>query len=720
MTDAESSSGPDEPIFSLAWECDDLIQKCLTNADCDGLAIKSLVEDYERRFNAWWEYLGVFARRKANLDRRLRRHPEIRDIVVRLLVILRRNLTQLRKCPGSQISLISANRAQSAMTGSEVPDKDVEIADSSSPVTVALEAIDECLMELSHVGIAIRQSARATETTRARRSVAGHHYLTSFEAVTFLAVETLYPNAPQSLQLQLSKSMVDRYARLLFRASRHGLLKTDIRKQTAAEGLATRGGESNIETQEGSGSGKSFKLSERQHQSSPTVAPTSVDLSGFLDIRKNVRHSKSRSGTTTAILGKTPEPPVPQFDGKEEVRCQWCFINIEQSLVNKGRWTISGREHYRSDLEPFPCISEDCIESLPSFSSITSWREHMLSHHSSWTQNIHRQPMWKCPYNHETDALFPTPDHLYGHIRALHKDTYTNLDDTNILERIGRSVVDALRAPNTCPICCFIPKGMESQEQISATLPDGKGLHGAPKRVKSPIRNSNNKRARIAIFGAEPSTTSQTRTSSPDSLRRDEIVTDSKSDELTPVSRAMETHITGHLQFLMVLSLKLMETRTEDVDSEFKDGSMMPDKSGWGSQVDGSESDRDLNDMPPPPLGSPSHRSNSVASDDTGTPVDWSNVAEKRRRLHPELDGDVDSILDHLRTHQIPPPKSKIFVSGLASRAENLSLVLPPLSTSHLPGMSWDFPHSSRTYDSFFDPDEKTNEDPWWRDVVGQ
>ena len=86
--------GPGEPILELASDCDDLIQSCLDLAGRDGGGNDNdLVEDYERRFAAWWEYLGVFAGKKANLDRRLRHHPQIQDLVLRLLVILRRNLS---------------------------------------------------------------------------------------------------------------------------------------------------------------------------------------------------------------------------------------------------------------------------------------------------------------------------------------------------------------------------------------------------------------------------------------------------------------------------------------------------------------------------------------------------------------------------------------------------------------------------------------------------
>ena len=90
------SGTPEEPILELASDCDDMIQGCLeiTNPSKPGGDdhIKDLVESYERRFVAWWEYLGVFAERETNLDSRLRHHIHARDLVLRLLVILRRNL----------------------------------------------------------------------------------------------------------------------------------------------------------------------------------------------------------------------------------------------------------------------------------------------------------------------------------------------------------------------------------------------------------------------------------------------------------------------------------------------------------------------------------------------------------------------------------------------------------------------------------------------------
>ena len=156
------------------------------------------------------------------------------------------------------------------------------------------------------------------------------------------------------------------------------------------------------------------------------------------------------------------------------------------------------------------------------------------------------------------------------------------------------SVFDVLRKPNTCPLCCLTPKDMESL--------------------------------------------------------------DYSSEEIIPVPRAMENHIAEHLQNLMVLSLRLIETQNEEPDGDSKGGSMTPNKSSQGSLVNHSEANSDSDELPSPPFGSPTVRPESLALNDGEPPEtdaqDWSIVAKETRRQNPELDCDTDSLLDHLRTQQ--------------------------------------------------------------------
>lgn len=87
----------DAPILSLAQACSQLLDRCLhddTNNENSSAAPKIL--KWKRRFCAWLSYLDVFAERRINLDRRLRKKPRIQDIVLRLLLILQQSLDQCK------------------------------------------------------------------------------------------------------------------------------------------------------------------------------------------------------------------------------------------------------------------------------------------------------------------------------------------------------------------------------------------------------------------------------------------------------------------------------------------------------------------------------------------------------------------------------------------------------------------------------------------------
>lgn len=82
-----------EPIFELATECESLfsehISRLKNEFDLNGAKV---VGEYQHRFSAWAAFLGVFAVPDMCLDRRLRNHTEVQDLVLRLLDIMKRNL----------------------------------------------------------------------------------------------------------------------------------------------------------------------------------------------------------------------------------------------------------------------------------------------------------------------------------------------------------------------------------------------------------------------------------------------------------------------------------------------------------------------------------------------------------------------------------------------------------------------------------------------------
>ncbi|KAF3923725.1 hypothetical protein ABW20_dc0106485 [Dactylellina cionopaga] len=110
----------------------------------------------------------------------------------------------------------------------------------------------------------------------------------------------------------------------------------------------------------------------------------------------------------------------------------------------------------------------------------------------------------------------------------------------------------------------------------------------------------------------------------------------------------------------MVLSLQLLEIQNEQLNDNDEGGSMAPNESCQGSLVDGSEENSDPSELPSPVFGSPSTsvRPESPVlgyeeSPET-VPEEWSLITETIRRdlSQPKLDGETDSILDHLRSRQ--------------------------------------------------------------------
>lgn len=90
----ETCAKSNEPIFEVASECENLfleqIARLKNGADLNAIKV---VGEYQQRFQAWAAFLGVFAVPEMCLDRRLRRHIEVQDLVLRLLDIIKRNLS---------------------------------------------------------------------------------------------------------------------------------------------------------------------------------------------------------------------------------------------------------------------------------------------------------------------------------------------------------------------------------------------------------------------------------------------------------------------------------------------------------------------------------------------------------------------------------------------------------------------------------------------------
>ncbi len=80
--------GSDDDIFKAAAVCRRLFQEYLQNPRLFG----KQVTEFQRRFLTWAGFLGVFAPASVCLDTRLASVPEMKELVISMLTVLRRNL----------------------------------------------------------------------------------------------------------------------------------------------------------------------------------------------------------------------------------------------------------------------------------------------------------------------------------------------------------------------------------------------------------------------------------------------------------------------------------------------------------------------------------------------------------------------------------------------------------------------------------------------------
>lgn len=79
-------------IYSKAQECKDLFATHLEKPS----SYDEQVSMCQRRFLEWAGFLGVFAMDSVSLDRRLEFHPEVKNLVMSMLQVLKRNLERCK------------------------------------------------------------------------------------------------------------------------------------------------------------------------------------------------------------------------------------------------------------------------------------------------------------------------------------------------------------------------------------------------------------------------------------------------------------------------------------------------------------------------------------------------------------------------------------------------------------------------------------------------
>ncbi|KAK4445253.1 hypothetical protein QBC34DRAFT_333410 [Podospora aff. communis PSN243] len=532
----------EEPISAMVTACELTLERALNSTEH-----VDILRKLRAKFVDWAAYLGVFAVKSVSLDHRLKRHQQYRDLVLLVLDTLNNSILQI------------------LLTDASGSDSDSSSDDDVDHQLVALASIEKSIKELERLAISIRQAS--TSSLDARVKAFGARKLAEvapFEALATLAVNSLYPDAPDVLLQRLSKSMTQRYTRLLYWRSHDKKLRADRRRQ----GKLVQVDDTTQSKVDNTPSGSVIEDSQHQRQSASVGSgrdnpeastrnrATSM-LSGTV-LSNTASHlpplpqtglmvPRPRRSTATTIIDTSAKFPAPPriVDGEDQKPCPFCRKNISKDdFMDLGWW----RKHVNSDLFPFICVSNSCSAS-PVFASRSEWIIHMERDHGDSTS-------WRS---------------------------------------------------DRCPICLFLPSKpghvrIDSQPPTAAAaeaLRTGGRQGDLPPsfaKIHKPSENSSNpKSVHFDVTDHEHDSESiLQRSSQPPGPTG---ITDAgHSGTRIAANTAMLNHIADHLQFLALLTPRLLSEKLTDGDIQDFSSSIVT--SNEGPPGDRSTLDNDDLDLP--------------------------------------------------------------------------------------------------------------------------
>ncbi|CVL08157.1 uncharacterized protein FMAN_14184 [Fusarium mangiferae] len=430
------------------------------------------------------------------------------------------------------------------------------------------------MKSLNKLAITIKQPSRSYALTLARAFATSKRHLENLEELILTSLETLYPNAPESLREPICNTLTDRYARLEYSAYINGKPCSKSSKQAQGGEAHTRPKIEDEAVRNTSviSRSRTVELDHIQNTTQEESPNSQLKPRSSLDtelLRRsfNDEHIKrSQSNRTLSIYesdGQLYEPKPPKFEaGESQVQREWCHKLLDQSVVRNNRRSNIGRLHYKRDLKPFPCLSETCGESRPSFSSRKQWLEHMRSNHSmAWPQSLHGAMIWVCG-DHVEDGrnipyAFSSKNDLDQHMRLIHhSDKPLSDDESTEYLKHQSSLIDTM-SPSYCPLCFLVVEN-SLEAKPTSSLKSG----GIPPEPSERVQRNKKDQKRVdsgAWFADDVKAAS-------------DIDTGDNQDHDSSTLFPLEIHIAAHLQNLLVLSLRLMGTLEHDRDEEYLTG----------------------------------------------------------------------------------------------------------------------------------------------------
>ncbi|KAJ2987333.1 hypothetical protein NUW58_g4567 [Xylaria curta] len=460
-----------QDIYFQAQACKSLFTSYLEPSG-DARVYQKNVYEAERRFLTWASFLGVFASEGASLDNRLRYAPEVKDLVLSMLQVLRRNLER---------SIIRHSRGSASSITIIPPENDG-----------AMYGISGAIDRLQRLAMAIRQSPRTDEVDRVR-NFASKQPADGFYNIVLAMIQFLFGDAERALQNQLAETITYRRHRLLWNRRHSKKLGRQRKEKEEAQPLKKKQHKPVLEPELGQNSRTSSQprffsgaqtgsiLSSTQFSQRPLGRILDKNLLRVQGASQQEENRSVRSSNPPPKAQYPERPPVAA--GETKVMCQYCLTGIEIPITasEKLKDTI-WRNHLDADLQPYVCVSEECGSFPTSFSNVKEWKSHMHNNHrTDWNRYIHRVT-WRCPYCRDDSGIFLAKDLLIRHLTENQEASHAVVTDKLELAKIvAKSTFVAPRSANECPLCGSPPWNdpgrMSKERDTSSDLPDDVEKH---------------------------------------------------------------------------------------------------------------------------------------------------------------------------------------------------------------------------------------------------
>ncbi|EHK43570.1 hypothetical protein TRIATDRAFT_294571 [Trichoderma atroviride IMI 206040] len=127
---------------------------------------------------------------------------------------------------------------------------------------------------------------------------------------------------------------------------------------------------------------------------------------------------------------------------------EWCSEPLDKKALSESEW----RRHIDRDLKPYICLSEECQEVHPVYSTFNEWYSHMNCHSRRWYRQIYLSPTWVCTICEFNSGVYSNPQDLYSHLQESHDGDYTN-EQLRVISQ--QSKIKQPRAWDNCLLCGF-------------------------------------------------------------------------------------------------------------------------------------------------------------------------------------------------------------------------------------------------------------------------